>query len=122
MVLLSVSSACMTYRGVTVQMKPIEHHNPVVGVVKYRFLFFESVIFQQFVNLKFFAIFIIPGKDTCMPNPCQHDGTCLQAHNHRGYHCLCHAGWRGYACERKYENILTLNVSKQTLLGQTTSL
>ena len=54
-------------------------------------------------SLMYFSLIIL-GKDSCMPNPCQHNGTCLQAHNNRGYHCLCHAGWRGYACERKYEN------------------
>ena len=53
-----------------------------------------------------------------MPNPCQHDSTCLQAHNNRGYHCLCHAGWRGYACERKYENIITLSVNNRYCLDK----
>lgn len=61
------------------------------------------------------------GKDACMPNPCQHDGTCLQAHNNRGYHCLCKAGWRGYACERKCENIMSLSVSGEILLGEMTT-
>lgn len=82
------------------------HHIPGVGVVDYQF-FFRKSFFQQCVNLILFAILLMPAKDACMPNPCQHNGTCLQAHNNRGYHCLCHAGWRGYACERKYYNIIT---------------
>ena len=82
-----------------------QHHIRVVGVADY--LFSERVIFQQCVNLKLFFTLRIAAKDPCTPNPCQHDGTCLQAHNNRGYHCLCHAGWRGYACERKYETTVT---------------
>ena len=46
--------------------------------------------------------FFLLGKDACTPNPCKHASTCLQAHNDRGYHCLCAPGWRGYVCERKY--------------------
>lgn len=65
-----------------------------------------SLYGKQCHRLHLLFVLLIPfssGKDSCLPNPCQHAGTCLQAHTNRGYHCLCPAGFRGYVCERKYE-------------------
>lgn len=33
----------------------------------------------------------------CDSNPCQNNGTCVDAEN--GYTCLCHAGYKGIHCE-----------------------
>ncbi|XP_066305455.1 uncharacterized protein [Branchiostoma lanceolatum] len=40
--------------------------------------------------------------DPCAPNPCRHDGLCLEGHN--GYYCVCKEGWTGKNC--------TLNIGK----------
>ena len=59
---------------------------------------------MYFVRLKFntyLVIFenILPFKDLCNPNPCQHGGKCQQ-NEEGGYKCACKIGTAGENCQQ----------------------
>ena len=48
----------------------------------------------QWKNLLFFTV-----KDQCHPNPCLHDGMCMEVNDELGFLCNCTAGYRGSHCQ-----------------------
>ena len=48
----------------------------------------------QWKNPLFFTV-----KDQCHPNPCLHDGMCMEVNDELGFLCNCTAGYRGSHCQ-----------------------
>ena len=48
----------------------------------------------QWKNPLFFIV-----KDQCHPNPCLHDGMCMEVNDELGFLCNCTAGYRGSHCQ-----------------------
>lgn len=47
---------------------------------------------------KVFTLFVTE-KDRCHPNPCLHDGMCMEINDELGFLCNCTAGYRGTHCQ-----------------------
>lgn len=57
----------------------------------------ESIIYR--VYNKRIQTFFFTVKDQCHPNPCLHDGMCMEVNDELGFLCNCTAGYRGSHCQ-----------------------